>query len=67
MFKSTYFDSVYSVQGMDLLLWALALAEQNNINAELEPVFSDIREEVSSNLKKLLRNISVPALGDTED
>lgn len=48
----------YAVDGMDLLLWAFAVAEQNNTNAELEPIFEDIRSEISSNLRKLLRNVS---------
>lgn len=47
----------YAVDGMDLLLWAFAVAEQNNTNAELEPIFEDIRSEISSNLRKLLRNV----------
>ena len=45
---------------MDLLLWAFSAAEQNYKNPELEPVFEDLREEVSSNLKKLLRDINLP-------
>ncbi|HCP80680.1 MAG TPA: hypothetical protein DIT67_03500 [Octadecabacter sp.] len=57
-------DSGYSVQGMDLLLWAFAMAEQNNTNEELAAIFADIREEVSSNLRKLLRDLSTP---DSED
>lgn len=47
----------YAVDGMDMLLWAFAVAEQNNTNAELEPIFEDIRSEISSNLRKLLRNV----------
>jgi Histidine kinase-, DNA gyrase B-, and HSP90-like ATPase len=50
----------YAIEGMDLLLWAFAMAEQNNTNAELEPIFEDIRTEVSSNLRKLLRNLPDP-------
>ncbi|MFC3058077.1 ATP-binding protein [Paenirhodobacter populi] len=50
----------YAVEGMDLLLWAFAMAEQNNTNPELEPIFEDIREEISSNLRKLLRNVPDP-------
>lgn len=60
----------YSVQGMDLLLWAFAVAEQNNTNEELDPIFADIRQEVSSNLRKLLRDIPTPEpdeLTDSED
>lgn len=53
--------SGYAVEGMDLLLWAFAIAEQNNTSDELEPIFEDIREEVSSNLKRLLREVPLPA------
>jgi hypothetical protein len=45
---------------MDLLLWAFAVAEQNNTNDELEPIFEDIRNEVSNNLRKLLRHVPDP-------
>jgi hypothetical protein len=54
-------DSKYSVEGLDLLLWALAAAEQNNCDEELQNVWEDIRDEVSSNLKRLLRNIDLPS------
>ena len=50
----------YAVDGMDYLLWAFAVAEQNNSNQELDPIFRDIREEVSANLRKLLRDIPTP-------
>lgn len=50
----------YAIEGMDLLLWAFAMAEQNNTNAELEPIFEDIRSEISNNLRKLLRNLPDP-------
>ena len=52
--------SGYAVEGMDLLLWAFSVAEQNNTNDELEPIFEDIRDEISSNLKKLLRDVPLP-------
>ncbi|MGV8898709.1 MAG: ATP-binding protein [Burkholderiaceae bacterium] len=55
----------YAVEGMDLLLWAFAVAEQNNTNEELEPIFEDIRNEISNNLRKLLRNIPDPEPGET--
>ena len=47
----------FAVEGMDLLLWAFAIAEQNNTNEEMEPIFEDIRNEISNNLRKLLRNV----------
>lgn len=52
--------SGYAVEGMDLLLWAFAVAEHNNVNEELEPIFEDIRGEISTNLKKLLREVPLP-------
>ncbi|QJD60919.1 hypothetical protein HG264_14220 [Pseudomonas sp. gcc21] len=51
----------YSVQGMDLLLWAFAVAELEYSNEEMAPIFSDIREVVSSNLRKLLRSVPMPS------
>jgi len=54
----------YAVEGMDLLLWAFAAAEQNNTDEELEPIFEDIRQEISGNLEKLLRDTPLPT--DTE-
>ena len=62
--------SGFTVQGMDLLLWAFAVAEQNNTNEELDSVFEDLREEISGNLRKLLRDLDVPdadELGDALD
>lgn len=50
----------YAVEGMDLLLWAFATAEQNNNNTELHPIFEDIRMEISNNLRMLLRNMPDP-------
>lgn len=52
--------SGFAVQGMDLLLWAFAVSEQNNTNEELNAVFEDLRDEVSGNLRKLLRDLDVP-------
>ncbi len=54
----------FAVEGMDLLLWAFCAAEQNNTNEELEPIFEDIRSEISNNLRKLLRNVADPAPAD---
>ncbi|KPB70438.1 ATP-binding protein [Pseudomonas cannabina] len=53
-------SSGFAVEGMDYLLWAFAVAEQNNTNDEMEPIFEDIRNEISRNLHKLLRNYSEP-------
>ncbi len=52
--------SGYAVEGMDLLLWAFTVAEHNNTTPELEPIFEDIRNEISTNLKKLLRDVPLP-------
>ena len=49
-----------SVEGIDLLLWALAAAEQNNTDSEVQALWEDMREEVSSNLRKLLRQANLP-------
>ena len=49
-----------SIEGLDLLLWALAAAEHKNKDPELENMWEDIRDEVSANLKKLLRSIDLP-------
>ena len=53
-------NSGYAIEGMDILLWAFAAAEQNNTDEELRAMFEDIREEVSSNIKKVLRDTSEP-------
>lgn len=53
-------SSGYTVEGIDFLLWALATAEFNNCNDELKPIFTDLREEVSRNLKKLLEATPMP-------
>ena len=57
----------YSVQGMDLLLWALSAAEVNYSDEKMQRVFEDLREEVSSNLKKLLRDVELPDEADLAD
>ncbi|MBQ4862677.1 ATP-binding protein [Pseudoalteromonas sp. MMG013] len=49
-----------SIEGLDLLLWALAAAEHKNTDEELANMWEDIRDEVSSNLKKLLRTTDIP-------
>lgn len=57
----------YSVQGMDLLLWALSAAEVNYSDEKMQIIFDDLREEVSSNLKKLLRDIDVPDVNSSDE
>jgi hypothetical protein len=53
-------NSGLSVEGLDLLLWALAAAEHKNTDQELSNIWEDIRDEVSSNLRKLLRKVDLP-------
>lgn len=60
-------SSGYAVQGMDLLLWAFAVAELEYVNEEMAPIFADIREVVSSNLRKLLRSLPMPDEEDLAD
>lgn len=50
-----------SLEGLDLLLWALSAAEHKNTDEELTIMWEDIRDEVSSNLKKLLRSVDIPS------
>jgi hypothetical protein len=57
-------NNPHATQGMDFLIWTLAAAELNNTDDDLNKVFEDIREEVSGNLKKLLRDLEMP---DEED
>nr|WP_319384384.1 ATP-binding protein [uncultured Roseibium sp.] len=56
----------YSVEGMDLLLWALATAELDHKNPELDAVFEDIRDDVAVNLKRLLKDVSLPSERELE-
>jgi hypothetical protein len=51
---------------MDFLIWTLAAAELNNKDSDLNKVFEDIREEVSGNLRKLLRDLDMPDEEDLE-
>lgn len=50
----------YSIEGMDLLIYSLAAAEMNNTHEDLEEIWEDIRDEVSRNLKRLLKNYELP-------
>lgn len=55
-----------SIEGMDLLLYALSAAEANNSDDELKDMWEDIREEVSGNLRRLLKSYEVPADSNEE-
>ncbi|MET3225793.1 hypothetical protein ABIF35_006580 [Bradyrhizobium japonicum] len=56
-----------AVEGIDFLLWAFAAAEQNNSDVELANIFEDIREEISSNLRKLLKDTPAPTPEEIEE
>jgi hypothetical protein len=56
-----------AVEGIDFLLWAFAAAEQNNSDPELASMFEDIREEISSNLRRLLKDTPAPSAKDLEE
>jgi hypothetical protein len=65
--KHDFYTKVYSqsragvsIEGLDLLLWAFAAAEHKNSDPELNNMWEDIRDEVSTNLKKLLRSTTLP-------
>ena len=60
-------DYPHQVHGMDLLLWALSTAEQQYVNEELQTLFEDLRNEVSNNLRKLLRDVDLPEISDDDD
>jgi len=70
-----FFQKVYlraaalgdAVEGIDFLLWAFAAAEQNNSDPELASMFEDIREEISSNLRRLLKDTPAPSPKDLEE
>jgi site-specific DNA-cytosine methylase len=66
-----YYHKVYlpnlaqgvTVQGMDALLWGMAVAELNCISEQTKNTFSELRYEVSRNLRKLVEDLPEP---DTE-
>lgn len=53
-----------AVDGIDFLLWGFAAAELNNSDQELSAIFEDIREEISANLRKLLKDTPAPTMED---
>lgn len=57
----------YPVHGIDFLLWALSAAEFDNTDDELEPIFRDIREVVSFNLRKLLSDYDLPNVDNLDE
>lgn len=69
-----FFQKVYlrtaslgdTVDGIDFLLWAFAAAELNNSDPELASIFEDLREEISSNLRRLLKDTPAPTPDDID-
>jgi hypothetical protein len=56
-----------TIQGMDSLLWALAVAELSATTDKTEENFSDMRFEVSRILRKLVEGLPEPELGTESD
>lgn len=56
-----------TVQGMDSLLWALAVAELSATTDKTTENFNDMRYEVSRILKKLVESLPEPELGAESD
>ena len=48
------------VQALEFLFYALAQAEMNNTNSQLDEAFEEFRVEVSRNLKKLVKDLPEP-------
>jgi hypothetical protein len=67
-----YYSKVYvpnltegvTIQGMDALLWALAVAELNCIDEKTKTLFSELRFEVSKNLRKLVEDMPEPSMDE---
>ncbi len=65
-----YYHKVYvpnlaegvTVQGMDALLWGLSVAELNCVSETTKGNFSELRYEVSRNLRKLVEDLPEPSL-----
>lgn len=53
-----------TVQGLDSFIWALSLAELNCVSESTKVMFTDMRYEVSRNLKKLVEGLPEPDLGE---
>jgi hypothetical protein len=67
-----YYSKVYlpnltagvTIQGMDALLWGIAISEMNCTNEETKELFGDMRFEISRNLRKLVQDL--PESKETE-
>lgn len=51
---------VGTIQGMDALLWALAIAELRTVNDQTKEHFNELRYEVSRILRKLVESLPEP-------
>lgn len=51
---------VGTIQGMDALLWALAIAELRTVNEQTKEHFNELRYEVSRILRKLVESLPEP-------
>jgi hypothetical protein len=64
-----YYSKVYvpnlsagvTIQGIDALLWGVAVAELNCISDSTKGTFAELRYEVSRNLRKLVQDLPDPA------
>lgn len=73
--RHDYYQKIYlplqgrkdAVIGMDSLLWALAEAEHGTYNERVKEVYEDIRLQVSSALRKLIRDLPEPELPDSDE
>ena len=53
-----------TILGLDAFIWALSLAELNCVSESTKVMFTDMRYEVSRNLKKLVEGLHEPDLGE---
>jgi len=73
--KHDYYQKIYlplqgrkdAVIGMDSLLWALAEAEHGTYNERVKEVYEDIRLQVSTALRKLIKDLPEPDLPDSDE
>jgi hypothetical protein len=73
--RHDYYQKIYlplqsrkdAVIGMDSLLWALAEAEHGTYNERVKEVYEDIRLQVSTALRKLIKDLPEPEIPDTNE
>lgn len=49
-----------TVQGLDTLFWAIAIAELNAVNSDVKDYFDDLRYDASRSLRKLVEDLPDP-------